>query len=42
MNNFNTNLIDVEKHIFNLNISGIIVGIYEEIDYSNLYIEAPS
>ena len=37
--NFNTNLIDVEKHIFNLNISGIIVGIYEEIDYSNLYIE---
>ena len=37
--NFNTNLINIEKHIFNLNISGIIVGIYEETNYSNLYIE---
>ena len=37
--NFNINSINVETHTFNLNISGIIVGIYEEIDYSNLYIE---
>ena len=37
--NFNTNTINVDNHIFNLNISGIIVGSYEEINYSNLYIE---
>ena len=27
------------KHTFNFNISGIVVGNYEEVDYSNLYIE---
>ena len=37
--NFNSNLININKHTFNLHISGIVVGNYEEIDYSRLYIE---
>ena len=37
--NFNNNTINVDNHTFNLNISGIIIGSYEEINYSNLYIE---
>ena len=37
--NFNTNTVNINKHIFNINVSGIIVGIVKQENYSNLYIE---
>ena len=37
--NYNNNSYNIQKNKFDLNISGIIVGNYEVVDYSNLYIE---
>lgn len=37
--NYENNYVNIDKNIFNLNISGIVVGDYNVIDYSKLYIE---